>query len=265
MKKILNNYYIKEEMEYINKQNDILITDDIYLIENGQEIIASKNKLRELKQLYFVIDFSNKKLNINVAKKLIKKIKNISSLIKAKKDNIGIKEEDKIIIGNIKGIEQQYANDILVALTVPLTNNKKEKYNYLYDNICWYLDNEFISKNLCGFKNNRCIGISKDNNECIGCCKHFKNKKFGAIYESSKKLVRCEYLDEETKRCTAKCIMCKLVTCSEVKKNKNVRFNVWNVLLIRYYFNFIQKIITISTAYTPKEKILKRLCRATIN
>lgn len=263
MKQLIYNYYIEEKRDYENA--NILITDNIYIIKDKKIEIATIRKIKELKYFYFMIDFSEKKLNIKSARKIIKQIKKISGLIEKNKKQVGLKKEEKIILGNIIGIEQQYANDILVAITIPLIENKIDKYNYLYDNICWYLDNEFKTKNLCEFKNDKCIGVSKNSKNCAGCCIHFPDKRFGGIYQSPKKMVVCEYLDTTSnkKGCTTKCIMCKMITCSAVRK-KGSKFNVWNVLLLCYYFNLLQKWIVISSAFTKKEVILEKICKVSL-
>lgn len=260
MKQLIYNYYIEEMNSYKLKENDIFISDDLYIIKSNFTKKLTKNDLKKLDKIFFLIDFSNVDLNIKVAKKIIKKVKNISKFLKKNNNKIGVKNKDNIIIGNIIGIEQQYANDILVSITIPLINNKYDKYNFLYDSVCWYLDNEFRTKNLCGFKNDRCIGVSNDSSNCAGCCHHFPNKKFGAIYQSSKALVLCENFNTTgpNKGCSTKCIMCKLITCTAVRK-KGVSFNVWNVLLLRYYFNWWQKWIIISHAFTKKEIILNKI------
>ena len=51
--------------------------------------------------------------------------------------------------------------------------------------------------------------------------------------------------------------------CDEVQK-KGYRFTVNNVLTIKRYFNVIQKIISITTFYTSREKFLKKLNRASL-
>lgn len=48
--------------------------------------------------------------------------------------------------------------------------------------------------------------------------------------------------------------------CDEVNK-KGYKFTVQNVLLIRYFFNFLQKIVIQTSVFQPKEEIMKKLLR----
>ena len=73
-------------------------------------------------------------------------------------------------------------------------------------------------------KNDKCIA-KKDTNCTMGCCHHYKNKYFGLLYE--KDLHLCEY--QKNKRCTAKCITCKMYMCDTLKK-KGYNFNINNVI-----------------------------------
>ena len=72
----------------------------------------------------------------------------------------------------------------------------------------------------------------------------------------SNKLVLCEYL--VNRRCSAKCITCKLFTCDYLEKN-GIKFRMNDILLIKCFFNPIQMLIMKCSPFTLKEKILKRL------
>ena len=263
MKNLFKDYYIEENNTYKTEEENVLITDNIYIIKNNERIRATSKDFKKLSKIFFIIDFSSTKLDIHVAKRLVRKIKRISKYIAKNTNKVGIQQDKKIIIGNIIGLDKQYANDILTSLVITLIKDKKEKYNYLYDNICWYLDNEFAKNNYCGFKNNKCIAIKPESTNCYCCCWHFKNKRFGALYQSAKTMVPCEYFDDNKKTCSTKCIRCKLVSCPAVKK-KGGKFTIWNVLLIKYYFNIVQKTIVLCTPYTKKEIILKWINRTAI-
>jgi len=69
------------------------------------------------------------------------------------------------------------------------------------------------------------------------------------------KLVKCKYLDD--KKCSAKCISCKLYTCDYLHK-KEIRFKMEDIELFNE-FNIIQKYILKYSVYMTKEKIIKRL------
>ena len=57
-------------------------------------------------------------------------------------------------------------------MVIATIKDKEERYSKLYDLICDYLDEEFIVRNVCGFKNNQCYMQRKlKNNEVNGCCR----------------------------------------------------------------------------------------------
>ena len=121
------------------------------------------------------------------------------------------------------------------------------------DEICFYLDHVCINNNLCEFKNDKCFA-KRNTNVTMGCCHHYPNKKFGLFYQ--KQMIPCEYLSE--KGCTTKAIGCKLFMCDEIHK-EGYKFTVYNVLLIRYFFNVVQKFIIKTGVFDTKENIIKRL------
>ena len=176
-------------------------------------------------------------------KDILKKIKKIRV-----DDNLEIKKAEAIVFNNNEDII-----DILQALKIQLLGNQEKRYNYIYDKVCDYLDDEFVCKNICDFEDDRCIAKRGYDVTC-GCCRHYKNKKFNLF---SNKLVQCEYLIN--KQCSAKCITCKLFTCDYVVKTKGIKFRIKKIFLLDYYFNWIQKIILKTSFFTPKEQIIKKL------
>ena len=133
-----------------------------------------------------------------------------------------------------------------------MCSTKYERYNYIYDTVCDYLDSYFYGKNLCDFKNNKC-GEKQNTSSTIGCCHHFKNKWLGPF----SKLVPCEYLNTDN-TCTAKCISCKLFTCDYLEK-KGIKFKIKDILLLNVFFNPLQKYFIKYMVFTPKDIIMKRL------
>ena len=144
--------------------------------------------------------------------------------------------------------------DFANAVTAIMKPTKYEMYNYIYDVVCDYLDSCFINKNICNFENNRCI--AKRNTSCtVGCCRHFKNKRLGPLLPRNK-LVVCEYLQD--KKCSAKCISCKLFTCGYLNK-RGISFKIRKIFLLDTFFNPIQKYIIKCQVFTPEDIILKKL------
>ena len=209
---------------------------------------------RKDRKIEIKMDFRKVGYNEKSAKKIIRTLKNIrreADLLKKsiKVEILAQKCEDPHKITNL------YEFDLYVAVTAIQIEDKMQRYDYLYDEICYYLDHVCSMHNLCDFKNDQCF--AKQNTDVtMGCCHHFPNKKWGIFYQ--KKMVPCEYLSE--KGCTTKAIGCKLFMCDEVRK-KGYHFTVYNVLLIRYFFNFIQKIIIKTSVFDTKENIIRRLLK----
>ena len=212
------------------------------------------SKVIRNKKLMLNIDF--KKISKKQYKRVLKKllfIKNITSKINIE---IGKIENNKKIVAYLINFDNtnQDQNDFIQAINAIFYNTKYERYNYIYDTVCNYLDNYFYGKNLCDFKNNKC-GEKINTSSTTGCCHHFKNKWIGPL----SKLVLCEYLKEDY-TCGAKCISCKLFTCDYLEK-KGIKFRIKDILLLDVFFNPIQKYFIKYMVFTPKEKIIKRLMK----
>lgn len=124
--------------------------------------------------------------------------------------------------------------------------NKKERYEYIYDVVCDYLDSYFKGKNLCEFKDNKCAGDrSKKFEKSCGCC-------------NGKTRGTCKYLIDGN--CSIKCMACKLFTCPTLKK-KGIRFRIKDIPLLNYFFNLRQKEVLAYTIFTPKEQVIERLIK----
>ena len=221
---------------------------------NQKNYLDFKNikNIKKDSRLFFIIDFNS--INKKIAKKIIKKILKSRNRIKF---GIYDKEKNCYVVAKAYNYHENnpFHNDLICAIYAVLKKDKKEMYNYIYDTVCDNLDNEFIEKNLCEFKDDRCG--EKRNTSCkVGCCRHYKNKLLGPLPFNN--FVTCEYLKD--KRCSAKCLSCKLFTCYYLNK-KGVKFKINNIFLLDTFFNLPQKFIIKTSVYTPKEKILKRLFR----
>lgn len=144
------------------------------------------------------------------------------------------KEKDQRVI-NLYHIEK--------ALNI---KQKKERYEYIYDVVCDYLDSCFCEKNLCEFKNNKCLGDrSKKFEKSCGCC-------------NGKTRGTCKYLINN--RCSIKCMGCKLFTCPSLRK-KGIKFRIKDIPLLNYFFNLRQKEVLAYTIFTPKDQVIERLIK----
>lgn len=130
----------------------------------------------------------------------------------------------------------------------------EERYSYLYDLICDYLDNEFRTKNICGFHNNLCKRrcdmmerkIEKDTYE-NGCCHSYLHGK------------DCEHL-KPPYGCQIKNIGCKTFTCYYLRK-KGYRYRLNQIYLARYFFNARQKFYMENTFFVDKPEVMKGIMK----
>lgn len=249
------NKYILDEKSYIDLKSDSLIVK--YSLKN-EKLYIHDDKEIEVKKLYkylksvsykynniiFLMDFSHRELSLKEADMIVLSIKKLQNIKKLK----NIPKYVLVVSG-----KSYYERFVTTSICVLNSKSKEEKYNFLYDSICDYLDDRVVKTNACGFKNDKCIA-KKDTNCTMGCCHYYKNKYLGFLYE--KELHLCEY--QQNKRCTAKCITCKMYMCDTLKK-KGYHFNTNNIIIIKRYFNILQKLVIISSFFTPKEKIIKKI------
>ena len=202
-------------------------------------------------KIIITVNIGNNKLDYKITDETIKQISNITKKYSSKKEIEIITDLD---------LNSLYEEDnlrwcIVSSLNIAKIKDKRERLYKIYDAACKYLDNEFVSKNLCEFKNDICFE-KRSSNVTNGCCHKYKHTYFGPLLEGLPQTL-CEY--QKDKHCTADCLGCKLFVCDSIRNKKGIYFNTKNVPLIRYYFNFIQKIILKSILFTHKDKILKLL------
>ena len=133
------------------------------------------------------------------------------------------------------------------AIEIIKTNDKKEQYSYIYDEIYDFLDKDFISNKYCDFINNKCVAqrhhtlypISKKN----GCC----------FMELSK----CKHLQNHGV-CDVKCLPCRLFSCSYLSK-KGVGYWASDFILIKSFFNKQQRKHLVFDFYKDKDVIIEKL------
>lgn len=248
-------------MKTLNPSKTIIELDNDYFLQlandskqlplNAIEIKQlNLNKIIKTKNFLLKIDFNN--LNKKNYKKVLKKLLLIKKLYKNK---IGLMENKKTFLGYVINYDDNNKDqaDFILAINAIFYNTRYERYNYIYDTVCNYLDSVFYGKNVCDFKDNKC-GEKRNCSLVVGCCRHYKYKLIGPLYP---KWVECEHLTKEYK-CGAKCIGCKLYTCDYLKK-KGIVFKIKDILLLDVFFRPLQKYSIKYMVYTPKEKVLKRL------
>lgn len=248
--------YIIEKEEYKKKEKDSCIIK--YIAREDKFYFSNEKENSEIKNLYkffkdnivesnlviFYLDFSNTKLSLKKSDRLVCNIKRLQKLYTLKEKEIFVYRKT----GN-----SCYEEFIEYSICLLNYINKKEKYNYLYDCICKYLDDRVVKTNVCGFKDDKCI-VKRNTNVKDGCCHHFNNIYCGLLYE--KKMHLCEH--QVNKKCKAQCISCKMYMCDTLRR-KGYKFTPSNVILVKRYFNPIQKVIIMTTFYRTKEQIMKKL------
>ena len=140
---------------------------------------------------------------------------------------------------------------ILNILKILNSSNKRERLSLIYDVTCNYLDNEFRTKNLCGFKNDMCEcnrNKSKDKQVC-SCCTHTKTR------------IVCEKFDKKRKTCKIKRIGCKLFVCPYLYFEKKVRFPLRKIPYIHYFLSWRQKAIVKTSIFQDKEEVMDKLVK----
>ena len=180
--------------------------------------------------------------DLNIFYKKIRLLKFISHF----KRNFIIKYKSKEYKDSFKRHPDKI-DEILKILDILNTKKRKERYNIIYDYACDYLDNEFINNNWCNFKNNMCISNrNKPKKYQVGsCCTRNYTK------------MDCEYFDNTIKRCSIKCISCKLFVCNYLSK-KGIKYRVNSVIYLKYFLSLRQKLIASVSFFKPKDVIINK-------
>ena len=244
----------------INLDNNynLKVVNDVNEIPKNTFDICNLKLLNILKskQFTFSIDFST--IHSKKYKKFLKMLLQVKNILAKKQKQIGKLEKGKIIIGYLLNYDKtnKLQNDFILGINAIFFNTRYERYNYIYDTVCNYLDGFFYGKNLCDFRDNKC-GEKRlvNSNSYVGCCHHYKIKLLGPLIP--KNLTLCEHLKEDH-TCGAKCISCKLFTCNYLEK-KRIKFKIKDILLLNVFFNPLQKYFIKTMVFTPKRKIIKRL------
>lgn len=247
---------MEEGILKLNDKYNICVQKDLlseYIKENKNKkfqtikIKEDRNIIKlKKKPVLFTLEIDN---DTNL-KTIIKKLQKIVKKINKRKLEIGITKEDKIIIGEVIISGDNEKNmAIIKCIKAALIKEKEKRIEYIYDQVCKDLDEEFEKNNYCDFKEDICIGKRNCKGKVtMGCCHKFKNRILisGGLQE-------CPYL--VNKHCVTQCITCKLFTCDAI----NVKFRLRDIPLIKYFFNPIQKLIVKISFFTKKEEIIRKL------
>lgn len=186
------------------------------------------------------------KLKKNKYNKFYKKIKWLKIITKFK-HNIQIEYIGKVYTE--RSLEYPIElKEILKIAKILNASSKREKITLAYDYACDYLDEQFINKNLCGFKNDMCICNSQK----------LKEKQVNSCCVSTTTKELCNLFDKKNKCCKTKNLACKLFVCPALYKKK-IRFPIRKIPYIKYFFNFRQKLVAKTYFFLEKEKVIENL------
>ena len=207
------------------------------------------------KNLLIFINIDNNYMN---TKHIIKELIELKKLAELLNINLGINYEGENVFGFISNNESIYFNDVINALRCIYISDKLKKYEYIYNTVCDYLDEQFKINNFCVFhEDDSCVNNRKENSihSTMGCCYSFEYTNFfSPTFIKNVKL--CKYMN--CKSCSTKCITCKMFTCKYLKQ-RGIYFNCNNILLLDCFFNKKQHLILESNFFRTREMIIKKL------
>lgn len=146
-------------------------------------------------------------------------------------------------------IDDKEVKQVSIVVNALNIKNKKERLRYAYDKACELLDNDFYGKNICEFKNNRCMHDRLHAISLDGCCRSNDNKR------------KCKYI--ENHRCQTKCLACKLHICYCVR-NKGYRYRINDIYVLKYIYNWKQKIMVFTSFFMTEDEVLKNVNKNSI-
>lgn len=187
-----------------------------------------------IKDNSIVIDVNNKNIN-----KVIKKTKKYLKLCDNNNYKIKLKYLEEI--NNKEKLNN--LNNIIKAINI---KNIEKRYSFIYDTVCDYIDNKYLTCNYCDFKDDVCV-FFRNNPDIM--------HKYGCCYSESRGGL-CENLKD--KKCSIKSISCKLYSCEYLRKKK-VNFRMKNIPLIKYFFNVKQKYYIKYSFFKPKSYVMYKL------
>ena len=205
---------------------------DIKLLKKNPSKILEKIVLKKVKKCtpkgdekIDIVDFIKKLQNENLADKKYKFIAN--------------KIDEESIFKEMQ---------LRKAIEIIRIKEKKERISKIYDEICAYLNKDFLANNYCDFKDNKCIAQRKHQFYPI-------NKKNGCCY---KMMSECNNLVNG--KCKIECIACRLFACKYLRK-RGVGYWGDEFVLLRSFLTIEQRRHFIFDFYESKEQIIRKMIR----
>ncbi len=252
---ILQNNNVILSSEEFKKYNIKINSSEILDFVNNDK---TKIKISDNKKQFkiFKIDF-NGTYNFQV-----KTLKKLYSLI-SNGYIFGIPFNEYNLVGIVDNCESydnnvNSDNEILFALSAIFIADLRERYNFLFEKICDYLDSLWGKYNPCKFKNDTCIAARNGMTtyEKDGCCHPFYYSK--DILKFVEGVHKCKYLDP-VKHCTMRNITDKLFVCDFLKDEKLFDIDFNKIFLIQIFFNSHQKIAIQHNFFITKDKFVDKL------
>lgn len=195
------NNYINTNVSIIYIGSNATLNDKLLSLHKNREfdklIIISKSDISDRYPRLFVDSFINNNILQHVKKNclIILKLSNdyddmkwiVRNLIKLYNLtfklnlHLGIIDNNCNYLGFIENFENsKYSDDFITCLKCLFIFDKKQQYEYIYDTVCEYLDNQFCKGNICDFKNDQCIANreNKTAHKDMGCCYSFDIVRF---------------------------------------------------------------------------------------
>ena len=169
--------------------------------------------------------------------------------LKLFKVNFLVKYNEKIYTEKLNNIPIELEKPIN-CIKILNCNNKRDKLNLIYDYSCDYLDNEFVKKNLCEFRNNMC-GCNRVKNKSLqvsSCCESLKSRTI------------CKHFNKKEKHCNIRSISCKLFVCPYLKK-KGINYSVNKIVYIKYFLSLRQKCICLTSHFQDKDEVVSKMMK----
>lgn len=128
--------------------------------------------------------------------------------------------------------------DVLNIVKALNIKNPFKRIEFIYDYSCKKLDDFYEGKNICAFKNNKCIVQQGQNcRYCNGCCR------------------LCRF--QSVKGCTTSNLSCKLFYCDKIQEtNKTLKYKDLKILKL---LNLRQKMIVNDNFFAHRKEFLLEL------
>ena len=260
----------KYNMQIEQKKKNINISTNTKDIQSKEQINLDKiwskpyfyTKMRlKFNMIYEKIDNTDIEYISNNLKYFCKKLINIKVLKNYKKpeDSIDIVQFIQTLRKSENLDFEYYASNIdeetifkkeqiEKAIQIIKIKDKKEQISKIYDEVCNYLNEDFISNKYCDFINDRCVAQRHHQFYPV-------NKKDGCCFMQIRK---CTHLDNG--KCTVKCLACKLFSCPYLSK-MGVEYYASEIVLLKAFFDKKQRKYLVYSFYKTKEEILKELAK----